>query len=356
VRRGRLALLAVPLLAAAALFLLRAPLATRALRRAAERNLAADPIAALPDGLHVVLCGSGSPLPDPERGEACTALVAGRSLFAVDAGSGAGRSLTRSGLPPGRVEALFLTHFHSDHIGGLGELALLRWTGAAREAPLPVHGPPGVEEVVAGFERAYRQDSAYRIAHHGPEVAPPGGAGAIARPFPLPEPGAAVVVLEDGALRVTAFRVDHDPAIPAVGYRFDYGGRSAVISGDTRPSAELERMARGVDLLVHEALATPLVRQLEEAALAAGRPKLARILADIPAYHTTPVEATRIARAAGARHLLYTHLVPPLALPGLEAAFLEGVAEAYAGGVTVGADGTRVSLPSGSGEIEVSRR
>ncbi len=353
--KRRVALVAV-LLAGAAVFSLRGALATRLLRRAAESNLSADPIGALPDGLHVVLCGAGSPLPDPARSGPCTAVIAGRTFLVVDAGSGAGRNLVRMGLAPGQLEALFLTHFHSDHIDGMGELAMLRWANAGREAPLAVFGAAGVEEVVEGFDGAYQQDSAYRTAHHGAAIAPPSGAGMTARPFVLPEPGEPLVVFEGDGVKVTAFRVNHEPVVPAVGYRFDYGGRSVVISGDTKPSDEVERMARGVDLLVHEALAAHLVEQMHDAAVAAGRANLAKITADIPGYHTTPVEAARIANSAGAKHLLYTHVVPALPLPGLDSAFLEGVSETYAGGVTLGRDGTMVSLPSGSEKTEISRR
>ena len=125
--RGRLALLVV-LLAAAALWALRAPLALRVMDRALARNMGADPIAALPDGLHVLLCGAGGPLPDPVRSGPCAAVIAGRTLVVVDAGTGGARNLQRLGFAPGRLEALFLTHFHSDHIDGLGEMAMLRWT------------------------------------------------------------------------------------------------------------------------------------------------------------------------------------------------------------------------------------
>ncbi len=354
-KKGVAGIASALLVGIAAVIALRGPISLRVMSRIAERTLEADPIAALPDGLHVVLCGAGSPLPDPVRSGACTAVIAGRSLFVVDAGSGA-RNLIPMGLAPGRLEALFLTHFHSDHIDLMGQLAMLRWVNAAHEAPLPVFGPAGVEEVVAGFDGAYRQDSAYRSAHHGPTVAPPGGAGMTARPFPLPEPGAELVVFDGDGVRVKAFRVDHDPVFPAVGYRFDYGGRSLVISGDTKKSAEVERMAKGVDLLVHEALAAQLVELVNEAALAAGRPNLAKILHDIPGYHTTPVEAAEIAEAAGAKHLLYTHVVPALPLPGLDLEFLDGVSDAYSGGFTLGRDGTQVSLPSATGKIEVSRR
>ncbi len=353
--KARIALIAA-LLLAAALWGLRGPIALRVMERALAGNLAADPIAALPDGLHVLLCGAGGPLPDPVRSGPCAAVIGGQTLVVVDAGTGGARNLQRIGFAPGRIEALFVTHFHSDHIDGLGEMALLRWTGAARTAPLPVYGPAGVEDVVAGFVRAYQQDVAYRVAHHGPATVPPSGAGMTAVPFAPPAPGEAPVVFEAGGLRVTAFAVDHDPVEPAVGYRFEYGGRSALLSGDTARSENLAAQARGVDLLVHEALAPQLVARMNAAATAAGRANLAKITADIPDYHTTPVEAAAIASAAGAKHLLFYHVVPPLPLPGLDRVFFEGVSGAFAGGVTLGRDGVLVSLPAGSDAVEVSKR
>lgn len=353
--RLRLALL-VALLLAIALYALRAPIAGRLMERAIARNLAADPLTELPDGLHVLLCGAGGPLPDPIRSGPCAAVIGGRTLVVVDAGSGGARNLQRMGFGPGLAEALFVTHFHSDHIDGLGELALLRWTGAARKAPLPVYGPAGVEEVVAGFTRAYQQDVAYRVAHHGPETVPPAGAGMTAHPFAPPAPGEAPLVWEANGLRVSAFAVDHTPVRPAVGYRFEYGGRSLAISGDTKKSANLAAQARGVDLLVHEALAPQLVARMNAAAKAAGRANLAKITADIPDYHTTPVQAAELATEVGAKHLLLHHVVPPLPLPGLDAIFLEGVSDAFAGGVTLGRDGTLISLPSGGSAVEVSQR
>ena len=347
-----LALLAV---LAAVAYVFRGPIAMRVMRRVLDRNLSTDLIAELPDGLHVALCGAGSPLPDPVRSGPCVAVVAGKTLFEVDAGSGAARNLMRMRLPPGRIEALFLTHFHSDHIDDLGEVAMQRWTGAAHQSPLPVYGPPGVEEVVAGFNQAYRLDASYRTAHHGPTVAPPSGAGMEAHTFPVPAAGAAAVVWDQGGVRITTFRVDHEPVSPAVGYRFDYGGRSVVISGDTKKSATVEHEAEHVDLLVHEALAPQQVAVITEAAAAAGRHNIEKITRDILTYHTTPVQAAEIAQAAGVRHLLFYHIVPPLPLPGLDSVFLEGVAKAYSGDVTLGRDGTMISLPRGSDAVTVKR-
>jgi ribonuclease Z len=332
------------------------PIATRVMRRGAERALAADPIADLPDGLHVALCGAGGPMPSANRSGPCVAVLAGHTLFVVDAGTNGARNLQGViGGAPGRVAAAFLTHYHSDHIDGLGELGLLRWVGGGHRDPLPLYGPEGLSEVAEGFERAYQFDARYRVAHHGAATVPPEGAGFAPHPFAAPAKGESVELWNrDGAV-VRAFRVEHEPVVPAVGYRFDYGGRSLVVSGDTKKSDNLLAQARGVDLIVHEALSPKLVGILHDAAESAGNRGLAKIMSDIPDYHTTPVQAGELAQAAGVRHLLFYHVVPALPVPGLEGVFLEGVAQAFSGGITLGRDGTRISLPSGSKAVDVSQ-
>lgn len=157
-------------------------------------------------------------------------------------------------------------------------------------------------------------------------------------------------------MKVTAFRVDHTPVDPAVGYRFDYGERSLVLSGDTIKSENLQRFAEGVDLLVHEALAPHLVAVLTRGAEAAGRKNIAKITRDILTYHASPVDAAEVARDAGVGFLLYYHIVPPLPLAPLENAFLEGVDAVYDGPLAVGRDGTTVHLPVSSDAIDVEQR
>lgn len=330
--------------------LFQAEIGTALLARIAGDRAGRDATAGLPDGLHVILCGSGSPLPDRTRAGPCTMVIAGNRLFVVDAGEGGARNLTLMGLPTGRIERLFLTHFHSDHIDGIGPLLLLRWSGKPNRTPLPVSGPAGVERVVAGFNLAYRQDNGYRTAHHGPALMPPTGAGAVATPFAIA--GAPVVVLNDGGLKVTAFPVDHDPVEPAVGYRFDYKGRSVVISGDTAPSSSLNAAARGTDLLVHEALQPRLVGRLTEALAARGVSNTAQITRDILTYHSSPEQAADAARAAGAKQLLLTHIVPPLPLRFAYPAFLGEAADHFDGPITIGEDGMIFSLPAGSRAID----
>src|ERR1700753_1811737 len=116
-------------LAAAVVWTARGRIATPAMAGVYRQAMNPDYAAGLPDGLHVGLCGSGSPMPDPTRAGPCTVILAGQRLFVIDAGSGGTKNLALMNLPPARVEAVFLTHFHSDHIDGLGELMLQRWGG-----------------------------------------------------------------------------------------------------------------------------------------------------------------------------------------------------------------------------------
>jgi len=324
-------------------------IALNLLRRAADANMTRSELTSLPDGLHAAFCGTGSPMPDRARAGPCLAIVAGRRLFVFDSGGGASETLTQMGLPPGAIEQVFLTHFHSDHIDDLGALALQRWAGGGVDTPMTVAGPPGVERVVAGFNEAYAIDATYRVGHHGAHIVAPSGAGLLAAPFAFAEGTDRLVVLDDGGLTITAFLVDHGPVKPAVGYRIDYKGRSVVISGDTVPTPSIDREAKSVDLLVMEALSAPLVNELEIAAARAGRPKVAQIMEDIQNYHTTPADAAEIAQRAGAKALALTHVVPPLPSAVFDGLFLGDAKTKFSGPLWVMRDGDIVSLPASGG-------
>lgn len=325
------------------------------LDRAYRLGIAAQGLPQLPDGLHVGLCGAGSPMPDPGRVGPCVAVLAGSHLFVVDSGPGSTRTLALMGLPPARAEAVFISHFHSDHIGDLGELMLQHWAGGAARRPLDIYGPVGVDRVVQGFEGAYALDRDYRLRHHAPNVVPPSGFGGAPHPFAIDPAGSPTLVLQAPNLKVWAFAVDHRPAEPAVGYRFEYKDRVLVISGDTASTPALQRAARGADVLVHEALSPILVAMQRQAALAAGRGNLAAILHDIPSYHSTPEAAADTAQRAGVRYLLLDHIVPPTPAI-LDSAFLGDARARFAGPLRVGQDGDFLSMPAGSHEIRRSNR
>ena len=333
----------------------RAPIAEQLMAAALPARMGTDQVAALEDGLHVALCGAGGPMPAPKASGPCVVVVAGDQLFLVDSGTNGPRNLQVLGYPAGRVNGVFLSHFHSDHIDGLGELATFRWATGDDVTPLPVYGPDGVEQVVAGFNAAYAQDFVYRNAHHGDLVAPSAAAGLTAIPFEAPPMGELTLVFEGDGLVVEALRVDHEPVSPAVGYLFSYAGRRVLISGDTAQSDNITRFAEGVDLLVHEALSPELVGMMEATAKELGNPIFAKIMFDVTDYHASPREAAETARDAGVGHLLYYHVVPPIIVPGQETLWLNGSDEIFPN-LTVGYDGVSFSLPANSTEIIQTRK
>ncbi|MEI9992370.1 MAG: MBL fold metallo-hydrolase [Rhizomicrobium sp.] len=302
--------------------------------------------------LSVLLVGTGTPLPDVARAGPSTLIAAGSHLYLVDAGVDSARNLLLWKVPLDRIDGVLITHLHSDHIGGLAEIRLQTWV-AGRKAPLKVYGPPGIERVVAGFNEAYALDDGYRTKHHGAAMLPPEGALLVAVPVIIPPDAKTAPVFDALGLKVTAIRVKHEPANPAYGYRFDFDGRSVTVSGDTIYDEDLAHAANNTDVLVHEGLAPELVGIMESEMLAAGRPRPAKIMHDIPGYHTSPVDAARIANMAHAKLLLFTHLLPILPNEIAVRAFLKGVDAVRPDGVTVGHDGLIVRLPGHSTDIEV---
>lgn len=309
------------------------------------------PVLAKPDELSVLLCGTGTPLPDRERAGPCAMVAAGNRIYVIDAGIGSVQNMLLWRIPLENVKGVLVTHFHSDHIPELGELRLQTWV-AGRKTRLPVYGPPGVEQVVAGFEQAYALDSGYRTEHHGADFLPPDAAPMMAMPVAIPDGATTQIVLNQDGLKITAIRVHHDPATPAYGYRFDYHGRSIVISGDTTPDEDLARAAKGADILVHEGLQPEMVGALGDALNAAGKWRAAKIMHDIPGYHSAPVGAARIANEAGAKLLVFTHMLPPLPNWVARHLFLNGVSAVRPQGVEIGHDGLLIRLPANSGAIE----
>ena len=321
---------------------------------AAIAALAATPAAAQTagDGLRIVLAGTSGPLPVRDRAKPCIVVQAAGALYLVDVGPESTENLMTWRLPVSAARAVFLSHLHSDHIGDLGEFNMQSWV-QGRERPLALVGPSGVDKVARGFNQAYENDHLFRRAHHERDgFRFPIAAGQIEpRVIRIPAGAATATAWRDGDLTVTAIRVSHDPVSPAFGYRFDYRGRSVSISGDTMKWPAFAEASKGVDVMLHEAQNEAMTRQLSQALKGMGNARTSSMMADTLTYHTTPVEAADIARAAGAKRLVLYHLTQaglPIFTPE---AFTRGM---DAGGPLdwrLARDGMTIDLPAGSDEI-----
>jgi ribonuclease Z len=328
-------------------------------RAARQRSATTNTSPLADDAMRVAICGSSAPLPSEHRAKACAAVFAGGKFYVVDSGPESTENLVLWGIPLSAIGGVLLTHFHSDHIGDLGELNLQTWAGG-RPAPLTVYGGPGIEGVVEGFNDAYRLDQGYRTAHHTERVMPAASWPMIAHRVeldgaPTPAKDRTGLVFDDGALRITAIEVDHTPIVPAYAYRFDYKGRSVVITGDLKFHAPLAKAARGADVLVSEAIAPSMTRALGNGAREGGRDRTAAIMHDIEDYHITPEQAAQLANEAQVKLLAFYHLLPAPDGFLMRRLFGQGVSEARRGDWTIADDGTLYTLPIDSTQIQIGR-
>ena len=198
----------------------------------------------MPGDFKVTLLGTGTPIPRPDRFGPSTLIEAGDQKLLIDAGRGATIRLYQLGVPMGRLDALLLTHYHSDHTSGVPDLWLTGWLGshyARRTAPFRVIGPVGAQTLMSNLEKAYAADIKIRIAD---EKLPPQGIATVVEEFD--QDG---VVYEKNGVKVIAFEVDHGDVIkPCYGYRIEYDGRAAVFSSDTRYNENVIRYGTGADL------------------------------------------------------------------------------------------------------------
>ena len=273
----------------------------------------------------VTLLGTGVPTPRPDRFGPSTLVEAGDQKLLIDAGRGAAIRLYQIGVPIGRIDALLLTHYHSDHTSGIPDVWLTGWLQshyAARTRPFRVLGPVGAKDLMSNLERAYAADIKIRSAD---EKLPPDGIAVEVEEF-----NADGAVYKRNGVTVIAFEVDHGDVIkPAYGYRIEYQGRSAVISGDTRFNENVIKHGAGADLLVHE--------------VAIARPELTAeaYIQRIMAHHTTAREAGMVFARTRPKLAAYTHLVflaSKQALPATVADLVAETRQTYGGPLEVGED------------------
>jgi len=242
----------------------------------------------------VTLLGTGSPQPRMDRFGPSILVEAGKEKLLFDCGRGATQRIEQRKVPFAEVDALFLTHLLSDHVVGIPDLWLTGWV-RGRKVPLRVWGPEGTKEMMSYLERAYQFD--IHIRRDVDEKLPSQGVVIVAKDI---EQG---VVYEHGGIKVTAFAVDHGLVKPALGYRIDFAGHSAVVSGDTRYSENLVRFSEGADVLIHEVIDPDTFRLKNPAA---SSERVQRIVA----HHTTPEQAGKIFARVKPKLAVYSHIVP----------------------------------------------
>lgn len=273
----------------------------------------------------VTLLGTGVPIPTPHRFGPCTLVEASDQKFLVDAGRGATIRLFQLRVPIGRIDVQLLTHYHSDHVACLPDVWLTGWLEShfgTRKTPYRVIGPTGARRLMENLERAYADDIKIRIAD---EKLPPAGVATEVTEFDRDG-----TVYEKGGVKVIAFEVDHGDVIkPCYGYRFEYGGRVAVLSSDTRYNENVIKHGKGADLLIHE--------------VCMARPELMKEahIQRIVAHHTVPRDCGRVFAQTRPKLAAYTHLVmlaSPAVPPPTVAELLAETRETYDGPLVAGED------------------
>jgi ribonuclease BN (tRNA processing enzyme) len=276
-------------------------------------------------GTRLVLLGTaGGPRPSPLRSAPAQAICAGDRTYLVDAGDGVARQLALAHIPLRTLRAIFITHQHSDHNADYGNLMWLAWTAGLRTR-VDTWGPPPLDKMTKLFFEMNEYDINARISNEGRIPLVP-----LVHVHELRGDGA---VMSDDNVKVSAALVEHPPTVPAFAYRFDARDRSIVISGDTSPSRNLVKLARGADVLVHSVMYPPAVSRL-----VARVPNAAVLEKSILAHQTSAEDAGRIAQEAGVKTLVLSHFVPPDDPEVTEAMWLEAAKRHFRGTVILGRD------------------
>ncbi len=278
--------------------------------------------------MQLTLLGTGCPVVDAHRYGPAQVVRHGGTTVLVDCGSGVTQRMVQAGLDGREVDAVLLTHLHSDHIVDLFQLVISSWH-QGRDRPQRVIGPPGTYRYVDGLVSLWQTEMEQRIAH---ELRP----SALALQTEVTEI-AAGEALEFGALRVRAVAVDHQPVRHAYGYVFETGEAKLAMSGDTRPCDALVEAARDADLLLHEVFVHREL-QVEDGV------RTAETIEQVAAYHTLSSDVGKVAARAGAKWLALTHFVPPDCDTD---ALYEEVRRDFAGPVTIGADLMTLDVAAG---------
>ena len=272
----------------------------------------------------ILLGTAGGPRPKKPRAAPSQAIAIGDATYVVDCGNGVARQLALADVALTSVRHVFITHQHSDHNADYGNLLLLAWA-AGLKTRVDTWGPPPIERMTTLFFDMNAYDITTRIADEGRVPLVP-----LVHVHELTRGGP---VMQDDNVKVTAALVAHPPVVPSFAYRFDAPDRSIVISGDTAWSDALIALARGADILVHEALYVPAVDRL-----VASVPNASTLKKHIVESHTSAEDCGRIAQAAGVKTLVLSHFVPAEDPLVTDAMWSDAAGRHFGGRVIVGRD------------------
>lgn len=292
----------------------------------------------------VTLGTGGGPVVQIARSQPANAVIVDDAVYLFDVGEGTQRQLRAADMPLANIRAVFLSHHHIDHVGGLWPLLVNRWINVL-PAAIPVFGPPGTKQMIAGLTAASAPVERAPLALGNGPVRP---IASTVTASDLGSPVEPIEVYRDEHVKVSAILVDHyhqadgsvSNAARSYAFRIEAKGRSLVYSGDTGPSAGLERLARGADLLVCEVIDRDAVAGTL-ARLNLPAPARAAFMRHIDLDHLTPEQVGAVAARAGVKALVLTHLAPGRSEPGADARDIARVGKEYTGPVTVAHDGQR---------------
>jgi ribonuclease BN (tRNA processing enzyme) len=255
-------------------------------------------------GTKLVLLGTGAgPVPGRTRRMTSHVMLSNGAAYVLDCGLGITDRFAEAGLPFGQVRSIFITHHHPDHNIEYGPFLVVGWVQGMKPS-VRAFGPPPLKEMTADFLRFAKTTIEFWAEDF--KMAPLG-------PIEVGEVAAAGPVTEDENVKVTSVLVEHPPVRPALGYRFDFHDRSIAFSGDTVPVEALARLAKGADVLVHEAMYLPAVEAYIRGVIAQGRPvSFDAFMAHMKADHSSVEDVGRIAQEAGVKTLVLSHLTPAI--------------------------------------------
>lgn len=294
-------------------------------RRQFGLTLAAATAFAVPSKTRLILLGTGGgPRPRKTRRPSSQVILIGDAAYVVDCGNGVAAQLVHANVPLPSLRHVFITHHHSDHNADYGNLLLIAWASGLKTR-VDTWGPPPLAKMTRLFFEMNEYDINTRIADEGRSPLVP-----LVHPHEFSKGG---LILQDENVKVTCALVDHPPIAPAFAYRFDTADRSIVISGDTKYSEGLIRLANGADVLVHEALYPSAVEKL-----VAPLPNAVELKRSILSHHTPAEEVGRVAAEAGVKTLVLSHFVPAEDPSITEQMWIDAARSKFKGTVIAGRD------------------